>query len=57
MSKQVDNTGPRVVPRGSCTWCSHKPHTGACPSKIRTDTKAAESPCPCSRHLWKKETQ
>jgi hypothetical protein len=48
MTKKADNTLPRLIPRGSCTWCGHQPHQAACPSTIRTAV-AAESPCPCSR--------
>lgn len=44
-----DNTTPRYIPPGSCTWCGHPPHDKPCTQAIRTG-KASSTPCPCTRH-------
>lgn len=53
MSKPTENTEPRYIPPGSCTWCGHKPHDGTCKASIRTaNGKASRTEdCPCKRHL------
>lgn len=50
MAKDVDNTKPRYIPPGACSWCGHKPHDSACASTIRT--KAADrAACPCGKRV------
>ena len=50
MAKDVDNTKPRYIPPGACTWCGHNPHASACASTIRT-TAADRAACPCGKRV------
>lgn len=44
-----------LQPKGSCTWCGHKPHDAACPARSRVRPPAppfevsVEVDCRCAR--------
>lgn len=50
MAKAADNTEPRYIPPGSCTWCGHPTHTADCTKTIRRSKTDTAAPCPCTRH-------
>lgn len=49
------NDGTRLIERGSCSWCGHRPHGDEkCPNQIQVATKNSKSitePCPCKKRV------